>query len=356
MTNDVRQAVLGLLSSQPVRAADGSWDAAITETLLRTLVEQGWARVGLDEDLGGVGGSFADASDVVAATAYRACPSPLADMVGVTNILAERLRIALPTQAGCVLPLAGVVGDRAGEQARVAWGSWASHFLVIGVHAGVSRAALVPAADALVTPGRDVAGLPYDRVRLRGAPAEYAEVDGDAAALLWQLGALTRSVQTAAALERVLELTVEYTGQRRQFGRALAGMPVVRDGLALLAGEAAAARAAARTAVDAVTTDLDTRPGDSVDLSRSAVGAIAVAKVRAGTAATSGSRIAHQLHGAFGITREYELHRHTTSMWTWRDQYGSERSWADELGARLGTGTGDLWEQLTGMSAPTVHS
>jgi acyl-CoA dehydrogenase len=154
-------------------------------------------------------------------------------------------------------------------------------------------------------------------------------------------------VQIAAALRRCQDLSVTYARQRRQFGRALADLPVVQQELAALAGEVAAAEAASNAAVAAVAATIGPmRPTGT------AARAVAAAKVRAGLAATAGARSAHQLHGAIGITREYELHVHTRSLWAWRDEYGDERTWAQRLGETVRAAPDGLWATLVPAPDP----
>jgi acyl-CoA dehydrogenase len=54
--------------------------------------------------------------------------------------------------------------------------------------------------------------------------------------------------------------------------------------------------------------------------------------VRAGQAAGIVAVNAHQVHGAIGFTEEHELHRYTLRLWSWRDEFGSERAWQERLG------------------------
>ena len=45
-----------------------------------------------------------------------------------------------------------------------------------------------------------------------------------------------------------------------------------------------------------------------------------------------------------GITREYELHVHTRSLWAWaRYEYGAERTWAGRLGETVRASPDGLW-------------
>jgi acyl-CoA dehydrogenase len=315
--SEIGDAVTALLGGHGLRAADDGQDDGAARAAFAALTAQGWTRVGLPERLDGNGGTLADAADVAAAATYLGVATPLADQVLIANAAAGLLGIAVPEAATCVLP---VVAD-AGTATRVAWASWASHLLVAD-RAG--EVALVAASDVRVTPGANLADLPSDGVTLGGSAGNATTragvgLGGGAAAadLITLLGALARSVQIAAALRRCQDLSVTYARQRRQFGRALADLPVIQQELAALAGQAAAAQAASRAALSQAVAagSADWWTGSAQAAARS----IAAAKVRAGLAATAGARSAHQIHGAIGITREYELHVHTRSLWAWRD-------------------------------------
>jgi hypothetical protein len=146
-------------------------------------------------------------------------------------------------------------------------------------------------------------------------------------------GALMRSVQMGGAISRVLEMTVSYARDRHQFGVPLNRFQAVQQQLARLAAEAAAADAAVTAAVE--------YPDDRRQ--------VAAAKVRTGQAAGIASTIAHQVHGAIGFTHEHALHRWTTKLWRWRDDFGTEAFWARELGHDLLTAGADrCWELSAG--------
>ncbi|HEX6489349.1 MAG TPA: acyl-CoA dehydrogenase family protein [Candidatus Dormibacteraeota bacterium] len=139
--------------------------------------------------------------------------------------------------------------------------------------------------------------------------------------------ALLRAIQMAATLERVRDLTVEYTKERQQFGQPLHRFQAVQMQLATLAGLAALARASADEAVADPTAER-----------------VAVAKVMCGRAATEGAALAHQVHGAIGFTYEHQLHRFTTLLWRWRDEGGSEAEWSAALGTLISERPDQLWE------------
>lgn len=150
-------------------------------------------------------------------------------------------------------------------------------------------------------------------------------------------GAIVRSLQCAGALARVLDMTIDHVNTREQFGRPLARFQAVQHALAQLAGEVAAAGAAADHAATAFT-----RPPDEAEV------AVGAARVRIGEAVGIAAGLAHQMHGAIGFTEEHALHRYTTALWRWRDEYGGHPYWARKVGAAaIAAGPGAFWPMVT---------
>jgi acyl-CoA dehydrogenase len=205
--------------------------------------------------------------------------------------------------------------------------------------AGAERVVVSLPADAfLVSPAVNLAGEPRDDLvvdgRLTGADVRPAP-DSVSATALHARGALARALAMAGALDRLVALTVRHACEREQFGRPIARLQAVQQELAVLAGEAAAAGAAADAAVLA-------------DGTEHAGLAIAAAKIRAGRAAGTASAIAHQVHGAIGFTDEHSLHHLTRRLWAWRDEFGSEAEWSRRLGQVFAAaGPERVWSLLT---------
>ena len=148
---------------------------------------------------------------------------------------------------------------------------------------------------------------------------------------------MTTGASATAALEQVLAWTVQYAGERQQFGRALAKFQAIQMELAEMAGEVTAVTALTDAAVQAL------GHGDP-----NFALAAAAAKVRAGAAVEVVARLAHQVHGAIGFTQEHRLHHLTRRCWSWRDEAGTELAWSRVLGAGLlADGPDALWATLT---------
>lgn len=335
-----------------VLTADRRWD----DGLWAALAEAGLTGVGLPEEAGGSGGELADAVAIVRTLAAGAAAVPAAEhlLVAGPALLAADLA-APPIEEPVTVAVAEQVTTAAsddgdgpgrftltGTATDVAWAGVARHVVVLAAPpAGLDGAFLgvVDAAELTATDAVNLAGEPRGTLALDAVPATGAVLTATQADEVRARYALARAVQLASALEQVLAWTVQYAGERQQFGRALGKFQAIQMELAEMAGEVTAATALADAAVQAF------ERGENVVL------AAAAAKVRAGAAVEVVARLAHQVHGAIGFTQEHKLHHLTRRLWSWRDEAGSELAWSRVLGAGLLAGTdpaaADLWPALT---------
>ena len=144
----------------------------------------------------------------------------------------------------------------------------------------------------------------------------------------------------AGAMGQALALSIEHVNTRQQFGRPLGKFQAVQQSLAVMACEVRAVEAAAAalaTRLDAVSLDPATADFE-----------IAAAKLRANRAVGVVTGIAHQVHGAIGFTRDYDLNRVTIPLMRWRSAYGNDAYWAARLGRQVtGFGGRGLWDAVT---------
>ncbi|MBI1991276.1 MAG: acyl-CoA/acyl-ACP dehydrogenase [Betaproteobacteria bacterium] len=304
--------------------------------------------VSIAEEAGGAGGSLSDLAAVLRIAGRFAAPIPLAETAIAGWMLAS---CRLPIESG---PLAfgpvhgetvvarqhGTQWSLSGSLRRVPWARIAQRLVVlVSGPAGIMVACVDP-KQCRVSPGSNLALEPRDDVVLddvvvAGNLVAPAGPGVDHAALRLR-GALARSLLMAGALERALELAVRYSTERTQFGRKIGQFQAIQQELARFAGEVAAAVAAALSAAGAL------ERGEDPLL------AVASAKIRTAQAAHEGALIAHQVHGAIGVTDEYALHHSTLRLWSWRDEFGNEATWAAELGRALAAaGADQLWPMLT---------
>jgi acyl-CoA dehydrogenase len=311
------------------------------ENLWAVLQESGFDKALLPESKGGAGVSWADACGLLVLAGEHAADAPLAEaMVG--HWLLEHASVdggaTLPTIASSVLSeetRLDRVGDGwrvDGTLRRVPWGETCTHVAFI-VGTGTTAHLIVVARDAAgvsITSGRNLAGEPRDTLVLEGVvPLAVVPAPFDKRELLC-LVAILRSALMAGAIEGSLALAVEYANLRVQFGRPIGKFQAVQQSIALLATQAAAARAAAEAGSEAIDEWLD---GTGEPLTQSI--AAASAKIRTGEAAGQACAISHQVFGAIGFTEEHELHRFTKRLWSWRDECGNEAFWSRALGERI---------------------
>ncbi len=338
-----------LSTHEVIQAAEtGTWPT----DLWNALEETGIPLALVPEDQGGAGLPFADAMAVLRLSGTHAVPVPLAETLLATSVLSDA---GLPVPEG-PLSIAPVnESDRltltkngtqdgdgwslSGTATRVPWSRQVGYMAVVAMAGTNKMVACVPTSGLATAPGSNLAAEPRDTVTFdaHSLPAEAVAPasPGSAGDRLYELGALVRSVQLAGALHRVLIVAVEYVNERKQFGRPLGKFQAIQQQLALLACEVAAAGAAVDSAVDAAHT-------------QNARFHIAIAKARAGEAVGYVAETGHQVHGAIGFTQEYKLHHSTKRLWSWRDEFGAETTWQEQIGQSVAAGGADtLWPLLT---------
>ncbi len=316
----------------------------------------GFHRLGVPEGAGGAGGGWAELAVLLRAAGRFAAPVPLAETGPLGGWLLAAADLPLgsgPLTVAPVRPGERVIAQRgaggwelSGRATRVPWARRATRIAVVVELAGEGRRGVVavdPAAPGVrIKPGANLAGEARDVVEVHGLhlPADAVgllPMEIDEGTVL-RRGALARAALIAGALERVLDLSVDYARLRQQFGRPIGAFQAIQQELARMAGEVAAAGAAVDASVEAVE-----HAGEAAALAE-----IAAARVRAGEAAGRVARTAHQVHGAIGFTDEHQLRHFTRRLWSWRDEFGSERYWAETLG-RLAAEAGPdgLWPLIT---------
>jgi len=296
------------------------------------------------EDAGGFGLPVGDALDLVRLAAFHGLPLPLAETMLANHLLGNA---GLPVGGGVAsvapvrdddrlhLAREGTAWRLTGQCRRVPWGRNAAAIAAWALHEGRAYITGVPAGGWRVETGTNIAGTPRDTVGFDALLPEAAvsPVDHDIEEQIAALAAL-RVLAMAGALERLLELTAAYAGERVQFGRPIGKFQAVQQNMAVLAEQCCAAAAAANIAARGFVAK-DILP-------------IAIAKARAGEATSIGTGIAHQVHGAIGFTTEHRLHFFTKQLWSWRDELGSEAAWSRRIGRHVAkVGADALWPLVT---------
>lgn len=295
--------------------------------LWKEIVELGWTGLTVPEEYGGIGSEFLDACLVAEELGRAGMATPFAATVAGAVTIArsgtddqqQRWLPAIAEGAAIALPTAGAELSYDGD-------------LVSG------RAPFVPfAAEAtglLLDAGlveRDTPGITSERLDVVGNEPVYAVTfDAVPAQPLPEAHAATAyaTVVTCAEMvggaQAVLDLTVEYAGQRRQFGQPIGSFQAVQHHCANMAIDVLGARFATYEAAWHLGTGSD------------AAIAVSTAKAIVSDAYQRVCALGHQVHGAIGFTAEHDLHRYLRHATTAALSHGDAEFHLDQLATRLG--------------------
>jgi acyl-CoA dehydrogenase len=329
-----RRTISDALTTELFDAAEqGSWLSSIWTRL----EEQGLLQPSLIAPGDDPGDALEIEAAIIRAAASTALPLPLVETALAGSLLAQQgfeapakpLSLASFDSGDDLTIRAERVG---GRLKRVPWGRDVS--AVVALASG--RLVLLDAKSADIIRGANFAGEPRDTLTFDDTQPLLAGPPVDRELMLARCAA-ARAVQLSAAAARALEITVEYATQRNQFGRPIGNFQAIQHQLAASAGEVASARVAAQQAYLALASE------------KNQLFACAVAKARASDASGLVARTAHQVHGAIGYTREYQLQRFTRRIQAWRGEFGSSAFWSRRLGEMvLADKERSLWEIVTG--------
>jgi alkylation response protein AidB-like acyl-CoA dehydrogenase len=315
----LRDAVRTLLTRrsgpEAVRAAMAS-PLGYDDKLWSTLCEQiGVAALTIPEHYGGAGAGLAEACVVLQELGRTLTPAP---MLGSAVLCGEALlrtgndeaceRLLPGIAAGtAIAALAWSAVDGPGTPALTASGSGLdgrAHYVLDGDLADVLLA-VARTADGAGLFEVPVGGVRRDRVptldptrRLAvvdcaGTPARRLDTGGFAPHLrkLRDTAVVAVAAEQVGAAAHALELTVEYTRQRRQFGRPIGSFQALKHRMADVHVHVEAARSALYAAL------VDGDPE-----------AVSTAKVVCGEAFAHAAAEMIQLHGGIAITWEHDAH------------------------------------------------
>jgi len=200
----------------------------------------------------------------------------------------------------------------------------AGDITVVTAFEGQGVAAYAQSADIVVTGGADGVFVldDFDVTPILGAvdgSRRLAQVsgsgtrvgDGDAFRAAFDRGALGTAAQLVGLGRRMLDMTVAYVSERRQFGAPVGSFQAVKHRLA----DARIALEFARPLVYRAAWSMSEADAES-SLH------VSMAKAAAGDAALLAARAALQCHGAMGYSFEYDLHLFMKRAWALAAAWG----------------------------------
>ncbi len=311
-------------------------DSGRSPELWAQLAELGLTGITVPEEFGGLGMNALDFVLLAQECGYVALPEPLV----------HTALVAAPTLANCgdeALKSEWLPKIAAGE-AKVMVGL-EQNLLVEDAH--IADLLILEKAGALYAVAPEQASLRYNEsvdpsrklyaVEFDSAAATLL-AEGDAAQALITAalngGALGAAAQCLGLAQRMVDISVQYTSERKQFGVAIGTFQAVKHHMANIAykleyAKAPLARAAYAMANGQSLTDM----------------AVSHVKFAAGEVAALAAKNCIQVHGAMGYTWEVDLHIFMKKAWalnnTWGDAAFHKQRVADYVladGAKLGAG------------------
>lgn len=312
-------------------------DTGRSPELRKNIAEQGLTALSVPEDCGGLGMDDVAWALMTQELGYYALPDSLADAAYVA--------------AGLITALPAGTASREDWLGRIAEGSIR---IAVGHPVNPLVADANPANLLLLAHGDEVHAVFREQVdvepnpsidlsrrlaRVRWTPATATLVaDGAAGRALWaqtlNRGALSTAGQLLGLAQRMLDLSVDYVAQRKQFGKPIGSFQAVKHHLADVATKIEFAKPVLYRAAYALA------HGEAGADAR-----VSHAKLACGEAASLAARHGIQVHGAMGYTWEVDLQMFMKRAWAldaaWGDRSFHKARVADAIlveGAALGPG------------------
>lgn len=281
------------------------------QPLASAIAEAGFYELLAPEINGGGGANWSEFHDVVGLCGAYAVPLPIAQTMA-SRIIVDDLS-QLPPGLITYAPTLTRGMDGSFHAPNVPAAQVATHVIAVDADALV----LLPVSDADQQPS----GIHGNLALSLHWKSDAAQVLESRLAIddFHALGALLHAGLLAGAMKRVFTMTMRYANDRVQFGKSIGKFQAIQHQLSVMAENVAAAGMAAEAAFGTTS-------------SRPARPACAIAKARTSEAAQLVAAIAHAVHGAIGVTEEYDLQLYTRRLHEWRLAHGSETYWHRVLG------------------------
>ncbi|WLP89018.1 acyl-CoA dehydrogenase family protein [Gordonia sp. NB41Y] len=337
--SSLREWITAKFPTETVRELQGSSSSPFTDAL----IGEGWWGVGYPEQAGGQGGGVLELALAAREFGRAAVPdsgwfaaaivAPLLTDADLTALVEGQRRAVLATRAdrppvtGPDAIDAGTAGDTLSLVVPHVLGAAEAEVFVVPVRGPDGPAlAQVAAADAVIT-----ADDLLDRsrstatVEFRDAPvAGLVPVDAESLAASALRAPVLVAADALGAAERMLDLAVGYSKQRKQFGQLIGGFQAVKHACAqmLVTVEASYSSALyAAAAVDAALADAPT------------IAAVAKAQVTRSVADLADTALT--VHGAIGYTWEHDLHLFYKRAKLDRTLFGTPAAWNERIAVAL---------------------
>ncbi|MFD7668579.1 acyl-CoA dehydrogenase family protein [Streptomyces sp. NPDC059788] len=345
-----------------VRAVrDGPGDG-YCHRLWQQMADLGWTGLAVPERHGGLGSGFLESCLLAEELGAALVPSPFL----VTTACAGTAIELFGTDEQRAVWLPAIVAGRpvtAATTSRIAAVRSADGFTLTGTatfvpFAEAAEAVIVAAhadtgpsvflldtahTDAVdITALRAVGPVPLYRLRLEDvavpADAVLGRIDRGHEVIdaLERRGAAATCAEMVGGAQRVLDLTLAYATERRQFGRPIGSFQAVQHHCADMAVDVLSARLIAYEAIWRLADARDGGPGGSHPEPSDVALPVSCAKAWVSEAYQRVCALGHQVHGAIGFTAEHDLHLYLQHSMSAALAFGDTETHTRRVADRLG--------------------
>lgn len=321
--DSVRDFLVNEVTPERVRA---SWEleSGRDDNLWKQLAELGLTGMTVPEEYGGLGMTELDFVLLAQECGYVALPEPLVHTALVAVPLLNDIGGDLAAQwlpriaAGEAKVIVGIEQNLLVEDAHVAD--------LLLVQQGESLVAATPAQVTLrhnesVDPSRKLFAVEI------AEGAETVATGPDATALSTNAlnrGALGAAAQALGLAQRMIDISVQYTSERQQFGKPIGSFQAVKHHMSNVAVRLEYAKAPVHRAAYTV-----------ANAQEVASHAVSHAKLVACEAANLAAKNCIQVHGAMGYTWEVDLHIYMKKAWALANTWGDTGFHKTRVGERI---------------------
>ncbi len=281
--------------------------------LIAAIADSGFLELLAEESDGGAGIAMHEFYPVAALCGAYAVPLPVAQTMAARLLIKRHETLPAGMITFSTTPLQQIGNEIV--CARVPFAMVSDHIVV----ARDGALWTLPLACATREPTGVHGGL---SATLRWSQCNECRFPSDLAGSLLPLAALLHAAMLAGAMKRAFDMTLQYGNDRVQFGKSIGKFQSIQHQLSVMAEHVAASSIAAEA-------------GFQCGRSIPSLSVSAVAKSRTSEAAQLVASLAHAIHGAIGITAEYDLQLYTRRLHEWRMTHGSEAHWNRLLGQAL---------------------
>lgn len=309
-----------------------------SDALWCQLADQGLTAVMVPQEQGGLGLGEVEWAPLAQACGYFALPEPLLDTALVAaGLLRDALAVA--PHASARERCAALLERIASGDARVAVAHPQERLVadahvadaILCAHEGAVHVLRPDQAALTARTGLDPSRRLFELAWTPAASTELIPAGSDLWDLALNRGALGVAAQQLGLTQRMLDLAIDYSAQRKQFGKAIGAYQAVKHLLADVAIQLEFAKPVLLRAAAVLAHGL---PHLGLHVSH--------ARVAAARCAWTAARQAIQVHGAMGYTWELDLQIFTKRAWALAGSWGDRAFHKARMGAHILDGEHDI--------------